>query len=94
MKKHLIVIAILIAIPTLLFGEIIQIGVDAPTLEDAVLMAEDGDTLILQPNQSFEIVNLDGKDLVVGVDALEPEGAVPDESIYGPNNPMPISPVE
>ena len=94
MKKFWFILALMLAIPMVVPAEVIYVGQDAPTVDVAVTMAQDGDTLLLPQDASCQFVDLQGKNIEVGYDDTEPPGAVPDPKIYGPNNPFPPSPLE
>ena len=93
-KSWLIVALLLVALPLAGSAEIIRVTVDVPSVEAGVALADDGDTLLIPVGMSYMYVDAGDKDIVVGVDALEPEGAIPDSTVYGPNNPFPDSPLE
>lgn len=92
--KKVIALLLIAALPVCLFAQVYRVGVDVPTTEVAIDVATDGDTLILPVEYSHMEVNLQGKDLVVGFDALEPPDEPPDSTIYGPNDPLPPTPLE
>jgi len=96
MKKSWLLIALLllIALPLAGSAEIIRVKVDVPTVEAGVAVAQSGDTLVLPVEMSYMMVDTGDKDLVVGVDALPPDDAPIDSTVYGPNHPFPSSPLE
>jgi|GEM_PF-1561217 len=94
MKRGWLVFVILMVIPLVVPAEVIHVGIDVPTVEIAVELAKDGDTLLLPQTASTQYVDLDGKNIEVGYDDIEPPGAPIDSTIYGTNNPFPASPLE
>ena len=93
-KSWLIVALLLVVMPLVGTAEVIRVSLDVPTVEAGVALADDGDTLLIPVGMSYSYVDAGDKDITVGVDALEPEGAIPDSTVYGPNNPFPDTPVE
>ena len=95
MKKTMLIAGLLMVVmPLVGSAEIIRVKVDVPTVQAAVSIAQDGDTLVIPADMSFTTVNTEGKDLTIGIDNLEPPGAKPDSTVTGSNNPFPQSPLE
>ncbi|MBZ0263800.1 hypothetical protein K8I28_03955 [bacterium] len=94
MKRKWLVGIVAVIFPLILFASVWEVGVDTQSVNEAIFYAQDGDTILIPESMSSQSYDLQGKDLTLGITALEPEDAEPDSTIYGPNNPFPASPVE
>ena len=94
MKRKWLVGIVAVVFPLILFANVYRVGVDFQTVEEAIAYAVDGDSILIPESMSGQSYDLLGKDLKLGIFALEPEDEKPDSTIYGPNNPYPASPVE
>ncbi len=87
-------LVMLLALPVILSADVIRVNQDVATVEEAVFVAEDGDTVLVPLDTNPYAVDPQGKDLTVGTSALEPPDEEPDSTIYGTNSPMPHCPDE
>ncbi len=94
MLKKLMAGILLVTIPICLSANIIDISAEGFTVEEAIFLAADNDTIIVSDPAEAEVVASSNKDLTAALDEIEPPDAEPDSTIYGPNNPFPPSPVE
>ena len=64
-QKSWIVISILLFFNINLQSEIIQIPQDQPTIQEGINQAENGDTVMVSPDEYKESINFQGKQIVV-----------------------------
>ncbi len=86
---------LLLTIPLALSAGVIIVGQDVDTVEKGVLIAEDGDTLLVPSTVNPYAIDDMDKDLTIGLYATEPpDYDEPDSTIYGTNSPCPQCPDE
>jgi len=94
MLKKLMIGILLVAIPICISANIINISTDGFTVEEAIFIAAEKDTIIVSNAFEAECVNFSEKDLTAEMAAIEDSTMKPDSTIYGPNLPFPHSPAE
>ena len=95
MSTKWMAVLMLLVLPLAISAKVFHVPQQFPTVHEAVMVAVDGDTLVV-PEEIYNSSSftLEGKELVVIVDAIEPSDAPFDSTIYGPREPFPATPLE
>lgn len=88
-------VLMLIALPIALYAGVISVGEQAASIEEAVMMADDGDVIVVDDMYYLAQFDNQDKDLYLVITALPPEDEDnPDSSVYGPKFHFPPTPLE
>ena len=95
MAKKVFVVLLVLSIPIVILANVVKVGQDANTAQEAVAIAQDGDTVIVPGDTQIHTLDLSNKNVHLIVDDIEPpDYDKPDSTIVGPSYPFPQSPEE
>jgi len=92
--RKLFAIALAATFPFYLYAMIYHVPEEFPIVPEAVMVAVDGDTIMVPEGSSYGESDKMGKEITFVINNIEPKDAEPDSTIYGPQEPFPPTPVE